>query len=162
MHIRRIAVAAAVLIQLVALVLVVRQNAKLRRQIGARTASLNRLAPGDRVGRLPLITLTGQQKPADFTKGRRILAIVDPTCGSCVRTMNEVHADPTATVVSVATAAVTTPIAEKAGIASMTYTLDHAKLPPAMAQRLRYFPQVVLIDRGIVMRTCKSVAECRI
>jgi hypothetical protein len=157
-------VVGAVLLQLAALIillLVVRQNAKLRRQIGARIASCDRLAAGDRIGRLPLTTLTGQQKPVDFTKGRRVLAIVDPTCGSCIRTMNEVRADPAATVVSVATAEATTPIAEKAGIASMTHTLASANLPAAMAQKLRYFPQIVLIDRGVVMRTCKSVAECR-
>ena len=82
---RRLAVAGAVLLQLAALVvliLVVRQNARFRRQIGARIISSNRFVAGDLAGAIPLNDLAGRPAALDLRRERRLKAIVNPNCGS--------------------------------------------------------------------------------
>lgn len=161
---KRVAVAGLVLLQaaaLVVLILVVRQNARLRRQIGGRIASCDRFAAGDRVGRLPLSTLAGRQEPVDFTQGRRALVIVDPNCGTCARTIAAIKPGAPITVLSLARAEETRAVAERANIAAMTYTYaPSGKLPAVVDQKLRYYPQILLIDRGVVVRTCQTIGDC--
>src|SRR3954453_13676297 len=86
---RRIAVAVGIFLQLAALVvllLVVRQHRMLHRQVRGKIASGARFVPGDPLGAIPLLDLSGRPAAIDLKSGRHLIAIVNPHCGTCERT----------------------------------------------------------------------------
>ncbi|HEX7154977.1 MAG TPA: hypothetical protein VF618_26105 [Thermoanaerobaculia bacterium] len=147
-------------------VILVWNNLSLRRQLAAAAPPRNASAAatfvaGDRLGRLDVLDLTGKKTSLDLGTGRMLVAVVNPTCKSCVRTVAELSAAqlPNARVLSVASPAETAPLVTRANLAAVT-----SVVPPNLngdtGRKLVHFPQVLLVDQGTVVRTCKTVAEC--
>ncbi|HEX9986269.1 MAG TPA: hypothetical protein VGF69_23620 [Thermoanaerobaculia bacterium] len=142
-------------------------NFTLRRQLAAaavtpaRSGADANFVAGDRLGRLDVLDLTGRKASLDLSTGRTLVAVVNPTCKSCVQTVAELSAArlKNARVLSVASPAETSPLVTRANLAAFT-----SVVPPNLngdtGRKLVHFPQVLVVDQGTVVRTCKTVAEC--
>jgi len=116
--------------------------------------------PKDRIAVLPVVDLNGHAAQLDLRNGRTLMAIVDPRCESCrelIGTMKDVR---DARILSVA------PLAETRTMASQSPTASPVAMvgtgvPKRIAPQLEVYPQLFLVDRGVVVRTCASVEECR-
>lgn len=51
-------------------------------------------------------------------------------------------------------------MAEQSGLTAVTRTLGDP-LPANIAAQLHVYPQLFVVDRGKVVRTCATLAECR-
>jgi hypothetical protein len=142
----------AVIASLVALVW---NNYTLRRQ-QTRAAAATKLArgfvPKDELHAIPVL---GSHAAIDLTKGRAVVAVVDPRCDSCRELVGTLRAAPDLHVISVA------PPAETKQLAHLNARTLGGPLPPAVAAQFKIYPQLFVVDRGNVVRTCATVAECR-
>ena len=154
----RIAIAVLQVGMAVVFVLVVRQNLKFRRLIDARIADSPRFYAGDRLPQLPALDLSGRPATIDL-QARTIVAVVNPTCASCAKTMADARGVPGVKLLSLVNAADTRPAVDP-GIYGRTYTLG-PNVPRALARKVHHYPQILLVDRGIVRRTCATLKECR-
>ena len=142
-------------------VLLIWNNFTLRRQqTGAAAAVKTTRGFGvhEQLGAIPAMTLDGKPGDLDLRSARGIVAIVNPSCDSCrtlmasTRGMADVH------VLSVASLEETRAVAADLG--------SHVRVVPrkvggALGSRLQVYPQLFIIDRGQVVRTCATIAECR-
>lgn len=156
-----VAIAAMQIAAIAVLALLVWQNYQLRRLVRARVASAGQFFVGDRVPTIPVHDLAGRQKLIDLRPGRSTVVIVEPTCGSCEKTMQDARNVPSVTLISLAPTEPTQAAAEKAGITGNIYTTAGVKLPARIARKAIKYPQIILVDRGTVVRVCATVNECR-
>ena len=140
-------------------VLLVWNNATLRRR-EARAAAATRGEHGfvarERVGVIPATALDGTRRDLDLRETRAVVAIVDPRCDSCREILTSVEDMPDVRVLSVAPPA----DSRAGGMPPRTYVVAQP-LPAGLASRFAVFPQLFVIDRGEIVRTCARVAECR-
>ncbi|HEX2062189.1 MAG TPA: hypothetical protein VHK90_15735 [Thermoanaerobaculia bacterium] len=143
--------------------LLIWNNYTLRRQQvrAAAAPSVQRgFVPKDWIGTVPVTDLAGNARLLDLHRGRNIVAIVDPRCESCREIIATLRGATDVRVLSVAPLAETRAAAETAGIAAIT-TVARAPLPRPIERQLRMYPQIFVVERGEVVRTCKTIAECR-
>jgi len=140
-------------------VLLVWNNYSLRRR-EARVAAATRTERGfvarEQVGIIPATSLDGTRRDLDLRATRAVVAIVDPRCDSCRELLTSVKDMPDVRVLSVAPAA----DSREGGMPASTHVVAQP-LPGALASRFAVFPQLFVIDRGEIVRTCARVAECR-
>jgi hypothetical protein len=106
------------------------------------------------------VALDGTRGTLDLRQTRSVVAIVDPRCESCKEIIATLRPQPDLHVLSVAPFGETRTMATQAGLAEVTRTLGEP-LPASVAAQLHVYPQVFVVDRGKVVRTCATVAECR-
>lgn len=137
------------------LVALVWNNYTLRRQ-QTRAAAASKLArgfvPKDQLYTIPVLGANGA---IDLTKQRSVVAVVDPRCDSCRELIATLRAAPDLHVISVA------PPAETKQLAHLNARALGGPLPPAVAAQFKIYPQLFVVDRGNVVRTCATIAECR-
>lgn len=141
--------------------LLVWNNYTLRRQ-QARSAAAAKSTRGfavrEQIGAIPAMSLDGRRSDLDLRTGRGIVAIVNPSCDSCRELMAAARNVPDVHVLSAASLADTRALAKDLG--PNTRVLPQP-LGGALGERLRIYPQVFVIDRGEIVRTCSTLAECR-
>lgn len=139
-------------------VLLVWSNYTLRRQQTRAAAAVRNehaFVTGERIGVIPTLALDGTRRDLDLRTTRAVVAIVDPRCDSCRALLADVRGMPDVRVISVA------PLHEtRAGDVPPTTLVLPPPLPAGLASRFGVFPQLLVIDRGAVVRTCANVAEC--
>jgi hypothetical protein len=136
-----------------------RDLARMRAGSPARGA-VSSFASGDALTVVQAVDLTGHPVTLDFRTSRTLVAIVNPGCQSCETTVASLKGASGARVLSVASPAETRPLMERGGIAHFAYSLP-AGTPGELGRRMHHYPQTFIVDRGIVVRTCRAVEECR-
>jgi hypothetical protein len=148
----------------VVFVLLIWNNYTLRRQqarsAAGAAAPARGFVPKDVIETIPTVALDGTRGTLDLRPSRSVVAVVDPRCESCKELIATLRPQPDLHVLSVAPPAETRAMAEQAGLTAVTRTLGEP-LPAKAAAQLRNYPQVFVVDRGKVVRTCATVAECR-
>ncbi|HEX8411782.1 MAG TPA: hypothetical protein VF883_23240 [Thermoanaerobaculia bacterium] len=138
--------------------LLIWNNFTLRRQVvaAAAPAASRGFAPGDVLPTVPATALDGSRRDLDLRAVRAVVAVADPRCESCRELLASVKDLPDVRVLSVA------PLADsrEGGMPATTYVVAHS-LPGAIAPRFTVFPQLFVVDRGQIVRTCAKIAECR-
>jgi hypothetical protein len=147
----------------VVFLLLIWHNYTLRRHL-ARAAAASRTArgfvPNDTLAGVPTFDLNGNPGSLDLGKTRTTLAIVDPRCDSCRELLAQLPPGGGVRIVSVAPVAETAALAKEARIETITHALGKP-LPAALEAKFHINPQVFVVDRGRVVRTCVNFAECR-
>jgi hypothetical protein len=136
-----------------------RELAQVRADSPARGA-VSSFTPGESLTVVQAVDLAGRPVTLDFRTSRTLVAIVNPGCTSCETTVASLRGATGARVLSVASAAETRPLMERAGIAHFAYSLP-AGTPGELGRKMLHYPQTFIVDHGIVVRTCRSVEECR-
>lgn len=137
--------------------LLIWSNYTLRRQARAAaipTVSQHGFVPRDFVASIPVIDLQGHPSTLDLRNGRTIIAIVDPRCDSCRELVASMHGDSEVRVISMA------PAGESKTLGPQTLMLGKS-LPQRLESKLQIYPQLFVVERGKVVRSCSSMAECR-
>lgn len=144
--------------------LLIWNNYTLRRQqlhaATAATASVRGFVPKDVIETLPIIALDGKHGTLDLRQSRSVIAVVDPRCESCKALIEKLRPQPGLHVLSVAPLAETRTMAEQSGLAEVTRIVGEP-LPARIGVQFHVYPQVFVVDRGMVVRTCATVSECR-
>jgi hypothetical protein len=117
-------------------------------------------APGESLTVVQAVDLAGRPVTLDFRTSRTLVAVVNPGCQSCEKAVASLKGATGARVLSVASVAETRPLMERGGIAHFAYSLP-ADTPGELGRKMHRYPQTFIVDRGIVVRTCRSVEECR-
>ena len=130
----------------------------------ARPATLQAFAVGERFDRIPVVRADGSAQTLDLTAGRTLVAVLNPSCGSCQTSLAQLGA--ISPLPSIVFAAKDSPpglpeAAAKAGLRDRVYTVATAA-SPQFRERFVVNPQIFVVDRGKVVRTCASVAECSV
>jgi hypothetical protein len=135
--------------------LLIWNNYTLRRQQVRAAAATPRqaFAARDVFRALPVVDTTGRESVLELAHGRAVVAIVDPRCESCRELIAQLRGT-RAHVISLA------PMAETRKMNVPAY-VARAPLPPEVERQLQIYPQLFVVDRGKVVRTCATVAECR-
>ena len=136
------------------------QNLKLRRQLvgAARAArSSGRFSAGDPLSTVSVLDLRGHATTLDLRRDRTVILIVDPRCDSCVAILKGISGPARVRVVSTATLETTRQLAD-VRTRDMTYVVN----PGSREHRTKMtaYPQILLVDRGKVVRTCAALGEC--
>ena len=108
----------------------------------------------DVIRTVPAKDLDGHAHVVDLQHGRNVVAIVDPSCASCRELVATMDVLPAVQVFSVASAEASRPLAAK--IHGTTSIVGN----DAPAQ-FHLYPQLFIVDDGLVVRTCAKVSECR-
>lgn len=87
---------------------------------------------------------------------RTIVVVVDPRCDSCRVLLTTIRPDSGAQVLSVAPLPETRTMAQTAGLNAVTRVLQSAA-----DRRFQIYPQLFVVEKNQVVRTCASMAECR-
>jgi hypothetical protein len=146
----------------VVFLLLIWNNYTLRRQqvrAAAASKSAHGFVPKDVVGSIPTVALDGTRGTLDLRQARSIVAIVDPRCESCKDIIATLRPQPGLQVLSVAPLDETRAMATRSGLTAVTRVLGEP-LPGSTGAQYHVYPQVFVVDRGFVVRTCASVAEC--
>lgn len=147
----------------VVFLLLIWNNYTLRRQPvqgSAGAGPIRGFVPKDFIESIPTVALDGTRGTLDLRQSRNVVAIVDPRCESCKALIATLRPQPGLHVISVAPLAETRTMASAAGLAAITRSLGEP-LPARTAAQLHNYPQVFVVDRGQVVRTCATIAECR-
>ena len=155
----RVALEAAVV---TVFLLLIWNNFALRRQqarVAAAISPERGFVVKDFVETIPTVDLSGRQGSLDLRGGRTVVAIVDPRCESCRELIVSLRSVPGVRVLSVAPAADTRDLATRSGLGAVT-TMIGRPLPSKVERQLQIYPQLLVVDRGKVVRTCAAVAEC--
>jgi len=91
----------------------------------------------------------------DLRAGRTTLAIVEPSCDSCQATIQDAHGDPGVTLISLG------PLKPARDPSTKVFTTHGVALPETIARKVLKYPQIMLVDRGKVVRVCANLSECR-
>jgi hypothetical protein len=145
----------------VVFVLLVWNNFTLRRQqsrAAAAVKSSRGLNVRDQIGAIPAMALDGTPRDLDLRTTRGIVAIVNPGCESCRELMASTRGMPDVHLLSVASLEETRANAQALG--------PNARVVPPgvsgeLGTRLQIYPQLFVIDRGEIVRTCAKIQECR-
>jgi hypothetical protein len=116
--------------------------------------------PKDRIATLPTVDLTGRAGTLDLRNGRTLVAVVDPRCESCRELIATMRETPGARVLSVAPLDETRTMAKQAALLA-PIAMVGTGVPKSIAPQLEIYPQLFVVDRGVVVRTCATVEECR-
>jgi hypothetical protein len=147
----------------VVFVLLVWNNYSLRRQ-QIRAAAAKKSAHGfvarEQVGVIPATALDGRPRDLDLRATRAVVAIVNPSCDSCREILKAVRGASDVRVLSIASLAETQAAAQDLGLGATTSVVAQP-LPKGLASRLQIYPQLFVLDRGEVVRTCARIEECR-
>lgn len=141
-------------------------NYTLRRDLAAARAGAparnagSAFAPGDSLTAVQVVDLTGRPVTLDFRASRTLVAIVHPGCKSCETAVAALRGASGARLISVRPPAETRPLMERGGVAHFAYSLPDGT-PGEAGRKIHHYPQTLIVDRGIVVRTCRSVEECR-
>jgi hypothetical protein len=137
--------------------LLVWNNYSLRRQHAAAAAvrSARAFLVHDSVAPVSVTDLAGAPQMLPLN-GRTIVAVVDPRCDSCRELLSTIRPDSGAQVLSVAPLAETRTMAQTAGLNAVTHVLQSAA-----DRRFQIYPQLFVVERNQVVRTCASMTECR-
>jgi len=136
--------------------LLVWNNATLRRRVSvAAAAPVTRHGFGvkDVIRTVPVKDLDGHARTLDLQSGRTVVAVVDPSCSSCRELVATMGALPSVQVLSLGSAESTRPLA--ATIHGTTSILGNDAPAP-----FHLYPQLFVVERGMVVRTCATVKEC--
>lgn len=143
--------------------LLVWNNYTLRRHSLAAAANVTRqraFVPKDFMKTLPTIDLQGVHGSWDFQTGRFVVAIIDPRCPSCESMIQTLRGQSDIRILSLAPLKETLELVESPGLAGATRMLG-SPVPMALDPQLHMYPQLLIVDHGMVVRTCASIAECR-
>jgi hypothetical protein len=138
-------------------------NASLRRQVHAAavpTVAQHGFVPRDFVASIPIVDLNGKAGTLDLKSGRTIVAIVDPRCESCRELVASMRGATGIRVISLAPADESREMADASGLTAWTATLGKP-LPRRFESQLQIYPQLFVVDRGNVVRSCAALAECQ-
>ena len=112
--------------------------------------------PKEVVAPIPTVALDGTRGTLDLRQSRSVVAIVDPRCESCKEIIATLRPQPNLHVLSVAPLEETRAMASQSGLTTITRTL----VEPYPSAQFHTYPQVFVVDRGRVVRTCATVNEC--
>jgi len=145
----------------VVFVLLIWNNFTLRRQ-QTRAAAAVKIARGfavhEQLGAIPATTLDGKRGDLDLRNARGIVAIVNPSCDSCRELVASARNAPDVHVLSAASLAETRALAKDLGPNTRVVAPN---VGGELGARLKVYPQLFVIDRGRIVRTCAQIAECR-
>ncbi|HET8775752.1 MAG TPA: hypothetical protein VFP80_18285 [Thermoanaerobaculia bacterium] len=145
----------------VVFVFLIWNNFALRRQ-QSRTAAAAKSSRGfvvrDQIGVIPATMIDGRRNDLDLRNSRGIIAIVNPTCESCRELVASAHNAPDVHVLAYTSPAEAAAQAKNLGPAARYLPQN---LGGALGDRLRIYPQVLVIDHGEIVRTCARLEECR-
>ncbi len=136
-------------------------NYTLRRQqvrSAAAAKSTRGFAVNEQIGAIPAMSLDGRRNDLDLRNARGIVAIVNPSCDSCRELMASARNAPDVHLLAVTSPAEARARANELG--PNTRILP-PRLEGALGARLQTYPQVFVIDRGAIVRTCSRIDECR-
>lgn len=137
------------------------QNYKLRQMVAAVPhPAPSAVTVRDRMMALPVMNLDNKSVALEFRGTRTMVAVVSPNCGSCEALLGQLPREPSTRVLSIGPLAATKAMAERYDIARQTFILTPSS-PKELDRALRAYPQLFVVDRGQVVRTCATVAECR-
>lgn len=146
---------------IVVFVLLIWNNFTLRRRqsrAAAAAKSTRGFSVREQVGAIPATTLDGNRRDLDLRTARGIVAIVNPSCDSCRALIASTRGMPHVHVLSVASLEETRAMAKDLGPDTRVVTQP---LPGSLASRLQIYPQLFVMDRGEIVRTCATIRECR-
>ena len=131
------------------------QNVQLRRkvQVAMRSAA-PRFHAGDSLPALQVIDLTGKPQTLRFQEGRVVVALVDPSCGSCEAVIRTLRSVPTARIISVADLPGTEPLLRGTANAYVSDPRD------PLRRHFGKVPQIFVVEQEKVIRTCATAREC--
>jgi hypothetical protein len=144
-----------------------RENVALRRVLeqSRMMASSTIFHPGERFDYAGLIAPNGLvMTPAQAPRGRQLVLVVDPTCGSCDEAAGEIRRRRRSmtvppVIVSTGNAADTAAFTKRLDLPGLVF-----RTPDALAAQVRTkfakAPQVFLVTQGTVTTVCDSVDEC--
>ena len=115
----------------------------------------------EQVGAIPATTLDGTRRDLDLRNdacGRRDRESDAAT--PAARSSRSVRGAPDVRVLSVASLAETQAMAKDLGLGATTSVVAQP-LPKGLESRLQIYPQLFVMDRGEVVRTCARIEECR-
>jgi len=138
-------------------------NYTLRRQhasVAAAPPGARGFVPKDFLESIPTVGLDGARGTLDLRGSRSVVAIVDPRCESCREVIATLRPQPDLHVLSIAPPAETRAMAAETGLTTVTRNIGEP-LPPNVGAQLHVYPQLFVVDRGMVVRTCATIAECR-
>ncbi|HEY0141818.1 MAG TPA: hypothetical protein VGF48_13045 [Thermoanaerobaculia bacterium] len=144
-----------------------RDNTALRRaieQTRMRTSSTI-FHPGERFEYGGLIAPNGLvMTPAQAPRGRQLVLVVDPTCGSCDEAASEIRDRRRSmivppVVVSTGNAVDTAAFAKRLNLVGLVFRTPDT-LAPQVRTKFAKTPQVFFVTRGTVTAVCASVEEC--
>ena len=142
--------------------LLIWNNYTLRRdqaRLIAATPPVRGFVPKDVLPAIPTLALDGTRGTLDLGQTRATVAIVDPRCESCKELIATLSPRPDLQVLSVAPLPETRAMATQSGLTAVTRLLGEP-LPGSVGSQLRVYPQIFVVDRGRVVRTCATAAEC--
>ncbi len=146
----------------VVFLLLIWNNYTLRRQQTGAAAGpppARGFVPKDFISTIPTIALDGTRTTLDLRQSRSVVALVDPRCESCKELIATLRPRPGLHVLSIAPLPETRAMATKAGLTASTRVLGEP--PPARnAAQFLIYPQLFIVDRGKVVRTCATIGEC--
>jgi ABC-type cobalamin transport system ATPase subunit len=141
--------------------LLIWNNFTLRRQqtrAAAAVKTSRAFAVKDQLGAIPATTLDGKKRDLDLRTSRGVVAVVNPTCESCRELVESTRGMPGVHVLSAASLEETRAHAKELG--PNTLVLEKGT-GGELGARLRIAPQLFVIDRGQIVRTCARIQECR-
>ena len=109
---------------------------------------------------VPVIDVGGKAQTLDLRTARTTVAIVDPRCDSCRELVRTLRGASAVRVLSVAPLDETRRLAQQSRLVQATFALGQS-LPRRFDSKLRIYPQLFIVDRGKVVRSCATLAECR-
>lgn len=127
----------------------------------ARRPATQKLQAGQRLAPFPARDRAGRAVTVGRNAAESLLVVVDPTCGSCEKVLDELRATPRrgVAVVAVVPSQGTTP---KIVVADQTplYTISRTSAPQ-FVRRLGGVPRVIRVaPDGMVGAVCTSLKEC--
>jgi hypothetical protein len=141
--------------------LLIWNNFTLRRQQTRAAAAVKTsrgFAVHEKIGAIPATTLDGKPADLDLRNARGIVAIVNPTCESCRELVASTRNMPDVHIISSASLEETRALAKDLGPNTRVVAPN---VGGALGAQLRIYPQLLVIDRGEVVRTCARIQECR-
>lgn len=147
----------------VVFVLLIWNNYTLRRQQTRgtpETTPKRGFVPKDSIESIPTIALDGKPGTLDLRQSRSVIAVVDPRCESCKELIATLRPQPNLHVLSVAPLPETRTMATQSGLTAITRSLGEHP-PTRTGTQFHVYPQVFVVDRGKVVRTCATIDECR-
>ena len=139
------------------------QNMTMRRQVAAVASQggrVLRFAANELFNPVPVVDMNGRRAALPLQDPRTLIAVVEPGCDSCIRVMRELRDAPGVRIVSTANLEDTRRAAESTGVTASTFVLG-TPIPRGIRARFTVYPQLLVVERGRVVRTCATVAECR-
>ncbi|HEX6095622.1 MAG TPA: hypothetical protein VF432_04795 [Thermoanaerobaculia bacterium] len=151
---------------LIAVVALVWSNYALRKRLKTpafgSTAEVRAFAVGERLTRVPVTQPGRPNQVLDFTHRRALVAVVNPSCGTCQSIVEAAASNRSLEPVFFTARESAAELVRRAaplGLSDRIFALDPS-LPRPFQDRFVINPQIFIVDRGKVVRTCDNVPEC--